>query len=150
MLKKINYFIRFVICCVLFDCWCSCTQEIEIDTRGFKQQIVVNSIFCPSKPFSFDFSLTQTPTNAFAKINDSIYVSLYKDNKKVLETKILADSLITSIYPQCGSSYQLKVHIEGFDTVYACDTVPPMANIVNAAFTGPTSIDKYGSQYAQF
>jgi hypothetical protein len=128
----------------------SCSKEIEIDTQGFKQQVVVNSIFCPGEPFIFDFSLTQTPTNAFTKINDSIYVSLYSDNKKILETKILADSLITNIYPQYECSYQLKVHIEGFDTVYACDTVPARADIVNTSFIGPTSIDKYGDQFAQY
>jgi hypothetical protein len=139
-------------------CWCvlflflliSCSKEIEIDTRGFKQQVVVNSIFCPDKPFSFDFSLTQAPTNAFAEISDSIYVSLYEDNRKLLETKILANSLVTNIYPQCGSAYRMKVHIEGFDTLYACDTIPPLVNILDANYIGPVSIDNYGDQFAQY
>lgn len=128
----------------------SCSKEIEINTKGFKQQVVVNSIFCQKKPFSFDFSLTQAPTNAFSKINDSIYILLYKDNIKLLETKIFADSFITNIYPQCGCSYNLKVHIEGYDTVYACDTLPEMPNIVKTSYIGPVSIDSYGDQYAQY
>jgi len=149
--KRINLNIFHKELYIIFLVLCtSCSKEIEIDTRGFNQQIVVNSIFHPGKPFSFDFSFTQIPTNAFNKINDSIYVLLYEDNRKIFETKILADSLITDIYPQCGSSYQLKVHVEGFDTVYACDTVPSVPNIVDAYFIGPISIDEYGTQTAQY
>lgn len=136
--------------CVALILLTSCTKEIEIDTRGFKKQLVVNSLFHQKKPFSFDISLTQTPIDTFTIITDSIYIALYEGNRKVFETKTLSNNVKTDILPQVGSSYLLKVYVEGFDTVYACDTVPNKANIVDATFIGPISIDKYGDQSAKY
>lgn len=143
--KKINLLLSILIT-LLF----SCTKEIEIDTRGFKKQIVVNAVFTTDKPIIVDLSYTHTPLDTFSVISDSIYAALYENGKKVFETKTLSNSITTGIKPQSGDSYQLKVHIEGFDTLYACDTVPQVINIVDAYYIGPISVDKYGDQSAKY
>lgn len=127
----------------------SCSKEIELNFPKYQKQLVVNSIFNTKKPFSFYFSYTNAPLDSLSKINDSIYVTLYEDNYKLLETKFLADSLLTNIYPKSGCSYKLKVYVEGFDTVYACDTLPYLTNLSNGTILQPISIDRNGSKISQ-
>jgi hypothetical protein len=148
--KNNSHLFSILLVFVLMFIFTSCSKEIEIDTRGFKKQLVVNSLFHPKIPFSFDISLTQTPIDTFTIITDSIYIALYEENRKVFETKTLSNSLSTYIMPQWGSSYQLKVYVEGFDTLYACDTIPQMISIVDAYYIGPISVDKYGCQSGKF
>jgi len=144
------YFVKTFLNFIFVFLFYSCTKEIEIDTHGFKQQIVVNSILDTAKPICIDFSFTQTPIDTFTIIKDSIFIELYENGRKLLETKTLSNNITTNIKPQAGSSYQLKVYVEGFDTVYACDTIPHLINIVDAYYIGPISIDKYGDQSAKY
>jgi hypothetical protein len=147
--KRFNSLIRFIICCSLVSTCTSCSKEIEIDTKGFEKRVVVNSVFNPGDPFFFQFSYTKIPINQYSIITDSIHILLYEDTHKILDTKILSDTLATSIYPSWGSRYNLKVHIEGFDTILASDTVPMLVPIVDATIKQPISIDRYGDRISQ-
>jgi len=69
MNKKINFTPLFLLCFSYLLSFSSCSKEIEIDTRGFKQQIVVNSIFYPGKPFNFTLhSIIESNTFVVYKI----------------------------------------------------------------------------------
>jgi hypothetical protein len=91
--KNNSHLFSILLVFVLMFIFTSCSKEIEIDTRGFKKQLVVNSLFHPKIPFSFDISLTQTPIDTFTIITDSIYIALYEENRKVFETKTLSNSI---------------------------------------------------------
>jgi hypothetical protein len=127
----------------------SCSKEIEIDFKNYKPNIVVSSIFCNDKPFIFHFSTTQSPIHTNNLINDSIYLALYEDNNKILETKFKSNSLTTDIYPKPGCIYQLKAYIEGFDSIYACDTLPYQTYFGDGTILQPISIDRYGTNISQ-
>jgi hypothetical protein len=132
----------------LFGCWSSCTQEIEIPTKGYKKQLVVNSIFSPHKPFTFYFSYTQDPLSSFKKIEDSIEVMLYENNIKVLDKKIKSDSLNSFIYPSNSSKYTIKAFVAGLDTVCSNDTLPQITSIDNATIR-LFEVDQYGTHISQ-
>jgi hypothetical protein len=120
----------------------SCTKEIDIDTAGFERKIVVNSLFTPDKPFEFHFSYTIQPNESFPIFTDSIHLWLYENGNEILDEKFLSDTLISSYYPKKGCEYSLKVYIQGYDTVFACDTVPSQVNIADGSLQ-LISIDKY-------
>jgi len=136
---------------LLFLClFCvSCTKEIEIDTRLFEKKVVVNSLFTPGKPFLFHFSYSVSPVDSFSVFTDSIHLLLYENNTKILDTKFLSNSLLTSVYPQYNASYLLKVYVEGYDTIYAYDTISRKVGITEATIIQPISIDKYGTYISQ-
>ncbi len=123
----------------------SCTKEIEIEFKNHKTNIVVNSIFCNNQPFKFNFSTTKSPINSSGTIDDSIYLALYEDNNKILDTLFKSKTLITDIYPKPGCIYQLKVYVVGFDTIYACDTLPYQTYFNDGTILQPISIDRYGT-----
>ena len=120
----------------------SCTKEIEIDTQGFKQEIVVNSLFTPDKPFEFSFSYTTLPNKLPTTFTDSIHLWLYENESQVLDTLFLSDTFISSYYPKNGCSYSLKVFVQGYDTLSAYDTVPSQVSITDGS-KQLISIDKY-------
>ncbi|MBN2764795.1 MAG: DUF4249 domain-containing protein [Paludibacteraceae bacterium] len=148
MIKKIDLSFYLIVFCSLLT-FISCTKEIEIDTRGFEKKLVVNSVFRQDKPFFFRFSFTEVPINSYSVINDSIHVMLFEDNKKVLDTKVLSDTLQTDILPVFSRTYMLKVCVEGFDTIYAYDTIPQSVYIDDATIIQPIAINKYGDRISQ-
>lgn len=133
--------LEYILCIVLIFLT-SCTKEIEIDTLGFESKIVVNSLFTPEKPFKFHFSYTTQPKDSFSTFTDSIHLWLYENENKVLDTLFLSDTFISSCYPKNGCAYGLKVFIQGYDTIFACDTVPSQINITDGS-KQLISIDKY-------
>jgi hypothetical protein len=149
MTKKINLSPLFLLSFSYLLSFSSCIKEIEIDTQGFEKKLVVNSVFNPDKPFFFHFTFTENPTNSYSTINDSVHIMLYEDNRKILDTKVLSDTLATSVYPTWGSTYKLKVFVQGFDTVFACDTVPQRVDIVDATIIQPIAVDRYGTRISQ-
>jgi len=126
----------------------SCSKEIEIDTRDFIKSPVVNSVFNSKKPFFFHLSYTQVPKDIYTKMNDSIHVILFEDNIKILDSKILSDTLATKIYPSWGN-YKLKVKIAGYDTLVAYDTIPQRVEIDDATIRLGVALDNYGDKIAE-
>lgn len=120
----------------------SCTKEIEIDTHEFERKIVVNSLFTPDKPFEFRFSYTIEPNELLPTFTDSIQLWLYENESKVLDTLFFSDTFISSYYPKNGCTYSLKVLVQGYDTIYAHDTVPSQVCITDGSIQ-LISIDKY-------
>ncbi len=120
----------------------SCTKEIEIDTLGFERKIVVNSLFTPDKPFVFRFSYTIQPNELLPTFTDSIHLWLYENGNEILNEKFLSDTFSSSHYPKNGCAYSLKVFVQGYDTIFAYDTVPSQINIT-AGSEQLISIDKY-------
>lgn len=128
--------------CIILLFFTACTKEVDIDTAGFKRKIVVNSLFTPDKPFEFSFSYTILSQELLPKFTDSIHLWLYENERQVLDTMFLSDTLISSYYPQRGCAYRLKVYVQGYDTVFACDTVPLQVKISDGSIQ-LISIDKY-------
>lgn len=128
--------------CIVLLCFTSCTKEIEINTLGFERKIVVNSLFTPEKPFEFRFSYTIQPNELSSTFTDSIQLWLYENESQVLDTLFLSDKFISSYYPQNGCAYSLKVFVQGYDTIFACDTVPSQISIADGSIQ-LISIDKY-------
>jgi hypothetical protein len=82
-------------------------------------------------------------------LNDSIHLLLYENNTKVLDTKFLSDSLVSNVYPKQGAAYLMKVFVEGHDTIYAVDTIPQRASIVDATIIWSVAIDQYNTHISQ-
>jgi hypothetical protein len=76
---------------------------------------------------------------------DSVHLWLYENGSQVLDTLFLSDTLICSYYPKKGCAYSLKVFVQGYDTIYACDTVPAQIRI-SAGSKQLISVDKYQTQ----
>lgn len=129
----------------LFLFFTSCTKEIEINTSGFEKKLVVNSLFTPDKPFEFRFSYTILPNESLPVFTDSIHLWLYENESQVLDTLFLSDTFSSSYYSKSGCSYRLKVFVEGYDTIYACDTVPTQVSVQDGSIK-LISIDKYQTQ----
>lgn len=134
---KVKYLLFIVLLC-----FTSCTKEIEITTLGFERKIVVNSLFTPQKPFEFRFSYTIQPYESLPIFTDSIHLWLYENESKVLDTLFLSDTFIGSYYPKNGCAYSLKIFVQGYDTIFACDTVPSQISITDGSIQ-LISIDKY-------
>lgn len=133
--------VKYLFCIVLLF-FMSCTKEIEIDTHEFERKIVVNSLFTPDKPFEFRFSYTIQPNELLPTFTDSIHLWLYENQSQVLDTLFLSDTFISSFYPKNGCTYSLKVFVQGYDTIFACDTVPSQISITDGSIQ-LISIDKY-------
>lgn len=132
-----------VLFCILLCFVTACTKEIEIPINGFERKMVINSLFSPDKPFKFYFSYTVRPTEVLqTKISDSIHLWLYEDKKQILDTVFLSDSLISTYYPIREKVYELKVFVAGYDTIFACDTVPMEIGITEA-YKKLISVDRY-------
>jgi len=127
----------------------ACSKEIEINTRDYEKQMVVNSVFNTQKPFFFHFSYTEVPINNYRTISDSLHVLLYEDTHIILDKIVLSDSLITNIYPSWGSSYKLKVQTIGFDSVIAYETLPFLVSINEATIKPKVALDSYGDDIAE-
>lgn len=133
--------VKYLFCIVLL-CFTSCTKEINIDTLGFERKIVVNSLFTPDKPFEFHFSYTIQPNELFPTFTDSIHLWLYENGNVILDEKFLSNTFSSSYYPKNGCAYGLKVFVQGYDTIFAYDTVPSQV-LIRDGSKQLISIDKY-------
>lgn len=127
----------------------SCVKEIDINPRFFEQKVVVNTLFTPDEPFVFHFSYTIPPDASGGGFNDTIHLFLYENNTQILDTIFSSDSLMTSVYPKPESSYLLKVFVEGYDTIYARDTIPRKVLIHDGTIIWSIAIDKYNTHISQ-
>ncbi len=123
-------------------CLNSCTKEIDIDTLELERKIVVSSLFTPSKPFEFNFSYTTHTTDSFHTFTDSIHLWLYEDGKNLIDTIFLSNTFTIDIYPKYDSAYDLKLFVQGYDTIFASDKMPKRVKITGGS-KKHISTDKY-------
>jgi hypothetical protein len=139
---KLPLKLLFICCMFVFN---SCSKEIEMDIHSFERKVVVNTVFSPDNPFKFYFSYSVTPIESYSKFTDSIHLFLYEDGKKVLDKIFLSDSLLTTYYPRSGCKYLLKMCVQGYDTIFARDTIPQRLNIIDATKQA-VSVDQYKTE----
>lgn len=139
--QKILYFLTVILCFSLV----SCTKEIEIDIRDFEKKIVVNSLLSTDREFKLHISNTVKQTDTFSIFRDSVRVILYEDMKIVLNEKFYPNNITSSYIPKTGKTYCLMILIDGYDTLYAYDTIPKKNSIIDGV-KKPVSMDEYGTQ----
>lgn len=124
---------RFIYVSILLS-FISCLDNVEIKTDEFNPNIVVNTIICPGDTsvgyLSYSRPSTANPQivdikEAYFNIFDSIGNSFpfrYSDKNYCFKSNLM---------PLNGQTYQLKVLVEGFDTVSSETTIPYPVKINN-------------------
>lgn len=127
----------------------SCTKEIPLEIEIEKPSLVVNCIFNPNTPFTFYLSTTSSITSSSLPSDDTLFVKIYQDDKLILETTSVIDTLKTTIYPKIGSIYYLEIESENYGTLTASDSIPKLPETIDGKFYYFTGVDDYGEYCAE-
>ncbi len=127
----------------------SCTKEIPIVFNEEDKQLVVNSIFSPNRPFSFNFSYTASPLSDYDTIllSDFRFI-LFENGEAILDSNLVSHDLNTSIYPKPNTSYSLELWSKNNPALIANDIIPQLVKIDEARLIFPAGLDKYGEYCA--
>jgi len=126
----------------------SCQKEITYESE-LKPSLVVNAIYTNEKPFTFHFSTTSLIFDPYVTITDSLHFIFYADNKIVLDTSFISDSLVTNILPRPDVHYSFEVRSPSFETLSAADSLPKIIDIKEATIKAPVGIDQYGEAISE-
>jgi hypothetical protein len=114
-----------------------CSEEIPLDITS-STKIVANCLLCPdsTQELTLVHSKTLNDGGIYYDAVDSATAILYKDDVLVGNFAKTGSRTWTLVhYPLAGSTYQLKIAIPGYDTLYASTTMPTVPSIVKTSAT---------------
>ncbi|MFA9393058.1 MAG: DUF4249 domain-containing protein [Prolixibacteraceae bacterium] len=111
---------------ILFLTLSSCSKPVELDLPLYDDKPVVNCLFTPEEPFVVHVSKTASQFDTMLVNVSNALVEIYQGEKILAELPsngfgFYSDS---TLYPEIGKSYTLKVNVPGYDVVTAIDSVP--------------------------
>lgn len=110
----------------VFGCY-SCRQVVEIDINYDGNKLVVNSFFNPDSVISLRLSHSEFILKAprFEPVEGASAILLDENGEMLDEMSYAGNGLYKStVKPQRGQAYQIKVEKEGYPVVTARDKVP--------------------------
>ncbi len=108
-----------------------CFQKKEIPIQPIDSRPVVNCLFNDDSIFVVNVSyLTPINDNFYGWVDNAIVKLINSQNEEILE--YLGNGIyISSMQPVQGSAYNLKVEINGFDTLEAISYVPDQVDLLS-------------------
>ncbi len=104
----------------------SCTKQVELDLPLYDDKPVVNCLFTPEEPFLIHVSKTASQFDTMlVNVTDAL-VEIYQENDFLAELPSNGDGIYSdsTLFPNAGAAYTLKVNVQGYDVVTATDSVP--------------------------
>lgn len=121
-MKILNACSQFIILITLF----SCSKPVELDLPEFTNQPVVNCFFNPEEPFKVFVSRTASQFDTALVNIDDAQVQVFNHSQLVADLPSLGNGAYcdSTIFPEPGVFYTLKVNIPGYPEILASDSVP--------------------------
>lgn len=123
----------------------SCTKIVPLNNIPADDKLVLNSILNPDSAITVYLSKTSAilDTNIYW-INDA-EIEVYKnDIFEGLLTNIAAGKYMSSVFPEEGATYSLKINYPGYETPSSSDSIPKMIPLNYSTYTTPVGFDESG------
>ena len=131
----------------------SCLKPVELDLPNFTNQPVVNCFFTPDEPFIVNISKTASQFDSvLVNVNDAV-VQIFKGEEFLAELPSKGDGVYSdsTVFPEKGVLYTIKVTIEGYPEVLASDSVPSsFSEFTYKSFKEKAWYSEEGNQYSGF
>lgn len=112
---------------ILIMTLCSCIKEVEINIDNDNEpKIVVNCLFQPDSLMKIHVGLT-SKMNSKPKFINNASIEIYKDGQLLTSPSSIGDGWYNSFhYPELNVNYQIKVHVDGYESVVAESSIPSL------------------------
>jgi hypothetical protein len=144
--KKITW--QFLVLIFLYSCDIDFVKNIDVDLGSGPEELVVNSIIEPNKPFTVQLSLTQSVLNDKYPSFLHNAIMLIQSNGQTIDTlKHKFGNYSTDLFLEPYNSYQLVTQVPGFETAEATIEFPPKAYISDVTSNEITVQENGGYSY---
>lgn len=135
---------------ILFLGLMGCSTAVEMDTPPLEVKPVVNCLFTPDEPFRLHVSLPASMlATALPNVDDAVVtLSSPTLQKVVLASQGRGFYSDSTLYPQPGELYTVRVWVSGFEVATASDSIP--SNVSEWVYQGHelnTWFDSDGHSY---
>lgn len=154
MVSDANYLYRvkllrlLLICLVLY----SCVKEIEYTSTQPERKLVLNGLLELNQYISIRLSESHSIVDNDEHWINGAKVTLYEDGQWV-EQLTEQDSgryVSTKYKARAGAIYAVRAEANGFESVYATDTMPDHVAILEADFIRGLTSDEYGDPHLTY
>jgi hypothetical protein len=128
----------------------ACFKPVSLDLPEYDNKPVVNCFFTPEEAFKIYVSKTFSRFDTALVMVDDAIVELCSEDGLIavlpgLGKGIYSDS---TLFPQKGILYSLKVSVPGHETVFASDSIPSLfSEFTYLRFKDKAWLDDEGNQY---
>jgi hypothetical protein len=104
----------------------SCTKPVEFELPLYDDKPVVNCLFTPEEVFMVHVGKTASQFDTMLVNVNNALVEIYQGEEFLAEISSIGDGFYSdsTLFPEIGKSYTLKVNVPGYDEVSATDSVP--------------------------
>jgi len=143
--KKI---LQLLLMLLLISCDMDFVKDIKVDLGSGPEELVLNAIIEPNKPFSVQLSLTQSVLNDKYPTFLNNAVMLLQSNGRSIDTlKHSFGNYFSDLFLEPYNSYQLVTQVPGFESAEATIEFPPKAYISDVISNEITIQESGGYSY---
>lgn len=137
--------LKFLIIFLFTITFLSCSKDRVLDLKQYNKLLVVNCTFNPDSTWELWLSSTLSIgeySEYFPAINNAT-IQLYENDSLIGNMTNTSKGYYTlNQLPKLGKTYSVKIHAEGFDDVFAKDSIPKTKGLITEGTVEKILIEK--------